>query len=96
MRDPITVAVVAALAQFVLGHIPPLVGGQTMWVAPRICLECRRYDFIRVVLHLISSSVRLAHADTSSCYLRTFKVRNSVLRLIPNRVVLPPPLRVVD
>ena len=56
-------------------------------MVPRVCVECRSYDFNKVVvLRLISLSLRLAHADTGCC-LRTFRVRNSVLRLIPNMAV---------
>ena len=70
-------------AQLVEQIGPELEGG---WVVPWICSECRRYDFIKVVvLHLISS-LRRAHAGAGCCF-RTFRVRNRVLRLIPNKVV---------
>ena len=84
----ITVAVAAALAQFVWsGSHTPFGGGQTVWVALRVCNECRRYDFKTVVLQLISSSLRLAHSAAGCCF-TTFTVRDRVLRLIPNKVVL--------
>ena len=63
---------------------PELEGGR---VVPRVCVECRRYGFKEVVvLHLISLSLRLAHAGAGCCF-RTFRVRNRVLRLIPNMAV---------
>ncbi len=71
-------------AQLVKQIGPELEGG---WVVPRVCVECRSYDFNKaVVLHLISLSLRLAHTGAGCCF-RTFRVRNSVLRLIPNKVV---------
>jgi hypothetical protein len=71
-------------AQLVEQIGPELEGG---WVVPRVCVECRNYDFKKVVvLHLMSLSLRLAHAGAGCCF-RTFRVRNRVLRLIPNKVV---------
>src|ERR1700739_2765775 len=50
-------------------------------------LRSWRYEFKKVVvLHLISLSLLLAHAGAGCCF-RTFRVRNRVLRLIPNKVV---------
>jgi hypothetical protein len=46
----------------------------------------RRLEEVSLV-HGTSSSTENDHADNGSCFLKTFRVLNSVLRLIPNIVV---------